>query len=167
VVTLGRPVPSYGHEAEPVPGGAVVRSLYASVLAVHVIVAILGLGSIASVALVASAARRAGRGLTDVLPWLGPLLRASGISLGIMLITGVLLDVVVGGTFHERWWFRGSALLLIVTGVLHGLARRTVRRPLPTAEDRDAALRRVERIAYGMCALIAAITVLMEVKPFR
>ena len=164
-VTTWRPIPSYGYEA--ICGGVLVRSLYASVLAVHVIVAILGLGSVASVALVASTARRAGRGATDVVVWLGPLLRSSGISLGIMLVTGVLLDLAAAGAFHGAWWFRGSILLLVATAVLHAQARRAVRRPLVTEEDRDAALRRVERIAYGMCALIAAITVLMEVKPIR
>jgi hypothetical protein len=30
----------------------------------------------------------------------------------------------------------------------------------------DLAVRRVARLAYGMCALIAVIAVLMEVKPF-
>jgi hypothetical protein len=32
--------------------------------------------------------------------------------------------------------------------------------------DGDLAIRRVARHAYGMCALIAIIAVLMEVKPF-
>ena len=32
--------------------------------------------------------------------------------------------------------------------------------------DGDLALRRVGRLAWGMCALIVVIAVLMEVKPF-
>ena len=36
---------------------------------------------------------------------------------------------------------------------------------LAKEDSGDVVLRRVERIACGMCALIAAITVLMEVKP--
>jgi hypothetical protein len=75
-----------------------------------------------------------------------------------MFITGILLDLAAGGAFREAWWFRGSALLLFATGALHGLTRRSLR---------SGGLRRVERFAYGMCALLGAITVLMEVKPFR
>jgi hypothetical protein len=93
------------------------------------------------------------------------LLRYSAFSLAAMLVTGVLLDIVTGGAFHEAWWFHGSALLLVVTGVLHAQARRVVRLRLAKEDSGDVVLRRVERIACGMCALIAAITVLMEVKP--
>jgi hypothetical protein len=44
--------------------------------------------------------------------------------------------------------------------------RRLVKRELEPESGRDAALRGVERLAYGMSALIAAIAVLMEAKPF-
>jgi uncharacterized membrane protein len=138
---------------------------FTSVLALHVIVAVLGLGSIASIAIVAGAARRTGRVADDVLISLGSLLRVSGVSLGAMLVTGVLLNFAAGNAFSAMWWFRGSALLLIATGVLHALARRTIR-TAPAGGDRRSALRRVERIAYAMCALIAVIAVLMEIKPF-
>jgi hypothetical protein len=140
--------------------------LYQSLLATHALAAVLGLGSIASVAIVASKARRAGRGLTEVSIWLGPLLRYSALGLAAMLVTGVLLDLIVSGAFSGTWWFRGSALLLLATGALHGRARRAVRKGLSEEGGKEFALRRVERMAYGMCALIAVITVLMEVKPF-
>src|SRR4029453_17328823 len=42
-------------------GGGVVSSLYTPVLVAHVLVAVLGLGSIASIAVVAATARRVGR----------------------------------------------------------------------------------------------------------
>jgi hypothetical protein len=137
-----------------------VIRLFVPILVLHVVVAVVGLGSILSVALIAAASRKAGRGSADVSAWLAPLLRFSAISLGIMLVTGILMDVAAGGAFHDWWWFRGSALLLVLTGVLHARARRLVGRGL------DVALRGIERLAYGMSALIAAITVLMEVKPF-
>jgi hypothetical protein len=133
---------------------------------VHVVVAVLGLGSIAAVAVVAATARRTGRGARDVAAWLGALLRLSAFSLAAMLATGVLMDFAARGAFHEAWWFRGSALLLVATGVLHAQARRAVRPGFAGEDDAEKVLRRVERIAYGMCGLIAAITVLMEVKPF-
>jgi hypothetical protein len=128
-------------------------------------VAVLGLGSVSSVAILAAAARKAGRGAVGLSVWLGPLLRYSALSLAAMLITGILLDLAAGGAFRGSWWFRGSALLLFATGALHGQARRALRsEPL---DDGDAILKRVERIAYGMCGLLGAITALMEVKPFR
>lgn len=55
-------------------------------------------------------------------------------------------------------------LLLVATIALQAQARRAVRHG--GANENDGDLRRVERIAYGMCALIAVITVLMEVKTF-
>lgn len=134
------------------------------VLVIHVVVAVLGLGSVLSVAVVAAIARRPGRGSAEITAWLGPLLRVSAASLAAMLATGVVMDAVTRGAFHDWWWFRGSALLLVVTGVLHGQARRTVGHGI--GRDSDAVLRRVERIAYAMCVLVAAITVLMEAKPF-
>jgi len=143
-----------------------VSRLYTSVLVVHVLVAVLGLGSIASVAIVAATAGRVGRGATGALMWLGPLLRYSGFSLAAMLATGILLGATSAGAVHEAWWFRGSALLLVLTGALHGRARRAVRRGLANEDDGELAVRRAARLAYGMCALIAVIAVLMEVKPF-
>ena len=131
--------------------------LYTSLLVIHVVVAVVGVGSIASVAIVAAIARRAGQASTQVLLSIAPLLRYSAFSLAAMLLTGILLDFAAHGAFHESWWFRGSALLLVATGALHGFARRAMR---------TAALRRVECIAYGMSALVAVITMLMEVKPF-
>jgi hypothetical protein len=143
-----------------------VSRLYTSVLVVHVLVAVLGLGSIASVAIVAATAGRRGRGAADALTWLGPLLRYSAFSLAAMLATGVLLGATSAGAVYEAWWFRGSALLLVLTGALHARARRAVRRGLANEGDGHLAVRRVARLACGMCALIAVIAALMEVKPF-
>src|SRR5262249_32821104 len=172
VVSLARSIPVGCDRAQVTrrrdyrTGGSSVTHLYTPVLVVHVLVAVLGLGSIASVALMAATARQSGRGLTGVAEWLGPLLRWSAVSLATMLITGVLLDVAAGGAFRKSWWFRGSGLLLLATGALHGQARRAVRRGIAQKDEAEIHLRRVARMGYGMCALIAAITVLMEVKPF-
>jgi uncharacterized membrane protein len=143
-----------------------VTRLFIPILVLHVVVAVVGLGSILSVALVAAASRRAGGAPADVAAWLAPLLRFSAMSLGVMLLTGILMDVAAGGVFHDQWWFRGSALLLVLTGALHGRARRIAGRGLGPEARRDAALLGIERLAYSMSALIAAIAVLMEVKPF-
>jgi hypothetical protein len=132
--------------------------LYTFVLVAHVIIGVLGLGSIAAVALIATAARKNSRALADVFAWLALLLRFSVFILAAMLVTGILLDLAADGAFRTKWWFRGSALLLIATGALNARTRRAVRLGMD--------LRLVPALAYGMCVLIAAITVLMEVKPF-
>jgi hypothetical protein len=143
-----------------------VSRLYTSLLVIHVLVAVLGLGSLASIAILAATAGRAGRSAAEALAWLGPLLRYSAFSLGAMLATGILLGATSAGAVHEAWWFRGSALLLVLTGALHGRARRAARLGLANAGDGELAVRRVARLAWAMCALIAVIAVLMEVKPF-
>jgi hypothetical protein len=135
-----------------------VKYLYSSLLVIHVVTAILGVGSIASVVIVAVAGRKAGHASTQISAQISasiaPLLRYFAYSLAAMLVSGILLDLAAHGAFHEFWWFRGSVLLLLATGALHGWARRTV------------APQRLEQIAIGMCALVAMITMLMEVKPF-
>ena len=145
-----------------------MNNLYTYLLVAHVLIAVLGLGSVAAVAIVAATARRVERGSTGaptkVLMWLGPLLRCSTFSLVAMMSTGFLLNLMVSGAFSATWWFRGSVLLLVATNVLQALVRREVRRGI--ANEDDGSLRRVKRIVYGMCTLIAVITVLMEVKPF-
>ena len=145
-----------------------MNNLYTYLLVAHVLVAVLGLGSVAAVAIVAATARRVERGSTGAqmgaLKWLGSLLRYSTFSIPAMMGTGMLLNLTVAGAFSATWWFRGSILLFVATGVLQALARRAVRQG--NANENGGALRRVERLAYGMCALIAVITVLMEVKPF-
>jgi hypothetical protein len=142
-------------------------NLHAVALVIHVLVAILGVGSVAAIALFASVLRRSGRSSTpDAAAWLTPLLRYSAVSLAVMLGTGALLDLTAGGAFHETWWFRASGLLLFATGFLQALARRALRRGLAGGAAPHAVLGRVERIAYGMCLLVGLIVVLMQVKPY-
>jgi hypothetical protein len=143
-----------------------MTSLFTPTLVAHVLVAVLGLGSVVSIAIVAALARKGRRDSAEVLPWLIPLLRYSAFSLAAMLATGILLDLAAKGAFHGSWWFRGSALLLVATGALHGQARRTVGLGSAEKANSDAVLRRIERLAFAMSILIAGISVLMEVKPF-
>lgn len=146
--------------------GGMVSQFYLSVLVVHVLVAVLGVGSVASVAIMARTARSAQRDSTAALAGLSPVLRYSRISLGLMLPTGILLGAIAGATIHGAWWFRGSALLLVATIVLQARAVRAVRDGLAASARADGVLLRVERIAYAMCTLVAAIAILMELKPF-
>jgi hypothetical protein len=140
--------------------------LFIPTLVLHVLVAVLGLGSTASIAIVVASTRRMRRDQAPLLLWLGPLLRWSALSLAAMLATGILLDLAAKGAFRASWWFRGSALLLIAAGAINGQARRIVRSWVPNQSNSDTLLLRVERLAFAMCAAIAGITILMEVKPF-
>jgi hypothetical protein len=141
-------------------------SLYLIALVTHVLVAILGLGSVVSIALITATVRRTGRGAVEAAAWLRPLLRLSAFSLAGMLITGVLIIYAAGGGYHRAWWLRASVLLLVVTGVLHARARRALRKEPANDDEARLALWRIEWMAYGMSSLIATITVLMELKPF-
>jgi len=143
-----------------------MTSLFTPTLVAHVLVAVLGLGSVVSIAIVTSLARKGRRDAAEILPWLVPLLRYWAFSLGAMLATGILLDVAAKGAFHGSWGFRGPALLLVATGALYGQARRTGRLSFAEKVNSESVLRRLERLAFAMCILIAGNSVLMEVKPF-
>jgi hypothetical protein len=110
-------------------------TLYSALLSFHVVLAILGLGPLAAVAL--------GRAELSF-----GLMRASLVA---MLLSGIGLELALGKPWHGFWWFRISVVLFVLVGVLTGLAHR---RP---AAARSSAL--------GACVLIAIITVLMELKP--
>ena len=96
-------------------------------LVAHVLIAVLGLGSIASVAIVSTTARRVGRDSTGALPWLGPLLRYGAFSLAAVLATGVH----AGGIRGERRRARRGNRTQRRPGFRNTRAKRTARaRPL-------------------------------------
>jgi hypothetical protein len=140
--------------------------LFIPTLVLHVVVAVMGLGNVILVPIVAAAARKNRQNTKEIFSWLSPLLRLSAVSLAVMLVTGILLDFAAQGGFRHSWWFRGSALLLLITGALHGQGRRAIRSGLADGGKGYGALRRIERIGYAMCVLVLAITILMVVKPF-
>lgn len=122
-------------------------SIYGVWLCVHVVVAILGVGQLAALGIVADKADSA---------TLIKLTRNVRLALLLMFVTGALLDFTSGGAFHERLWFRGSALLLLLTGVLSWRAKKAAS---------AAQVGQVRGAAWGMCGMVALITVLMELKP--
>ena len=136
-------------------------TLFAFAVCAHVLTAIMGLGPIVGMAIIAFTVRNE----TSVAPstWtaLSRLARATSVALALMLGSGVLIEYGSGGSFHDTWWFRLSFFQLLALGALNGVAQRTLRR-----RAAGAALRRVSRIAWVMCALVAEITILMEVKPW-
>ena len=84
-----------------------------------------------------------------------------------MFVTGGALDVLAGGAFRDAWWFRLAGLSLLATGASVARARRLTRRWLSGQLDADRARTRVARTAWVACALVAWITLLMELRPFQ
>ncbi|NUP08742.1 MAG: hypothetical protein HOW73_22060 [Polyangiaceae bacterium] len=130
---------------------------------VHVLCAVLGLGLIAAVGLVARSERSAASPPSELLS----LSRWSTAALGVMMGTGMLLNVLSGGTYHHAWWFRLSAISLVATGAVVGFTRRRARRWIAGEVDASAARRYVVSMSWAACGLVAWITALMELRPFQ
>ena len=129
--------------------------LYVVAIAVHVVVAVLAIGLVGAIPLTARWARRSPAPLDGSGGFLRALLRAVQLGLFVMLASGVVLDLSVAGGFHRMRWFQASMALLVFLGFSLGRARAALRR-----DD----LRRVERWGWAVCASVAIITVLMQVK---
>jgi hypothetical protein len=135
-------------------------NLYSTSVFLHVVTAILGLGPLTTLALVSSST-------TSIMPVerFGQLLRVVGWSLGAMLVTGVFIVAQTQGALGKTAWVRVSFALFVVLGALHGITRRRLKRSLATAPS--AALPQgLSPLLWTMCALVGAITYLMEAKPW-
>jgi len=136
-------------------------TLYPIALSIHVVTAILGLGQVAGIAILASSAQTEATVPSATWTALGRLTRGTTWSLALMLLSGALIDYSVGGGYHEAWWFRLSFVLLVVLGAINGRTRRALRK-----RESSPPLQRIARGAWSMCAIIAVVAVLMEVKPW-
>jgi hypothetical protein len=114
--------------------------LYAVAIAVHVLVAVLGIGLVGAIPVTAQ------------------------VGLLVMLLTGVLIDLSVAGAFHRTGWFKASIALFVVVGVSLGRARAALRPALAPGGVRRDAFGRVERWGWAMCASVALVTLLMQTK---
>ncbi len=72
---------------------------------------------------------------------------------------------MVGGALHERWGFRLVGISMIAAGALIATVRRRLSRVASGAVGQTALLA-VPWLAYAACAVVAWITVLMELQPF-
>ena len=138
--------------------------LYVTSIAIHVVVAVLAIGVVGAVPLVARLARK-GDTLSSPDRVLGALLRVMQLGFFAMLLTGILLDVSMDGAFHRTTWFRASVAVLAVIGFSHARARLALRKGFAPGGGREVALAKVERWGWTMCAAVAVITLLMQVKP--
>jgi hypothetical protein len=137
--------------------------LYAIVRCIHVVVAVLGTGTVSALALVALQARReptalAGSALPALAIW-------ASVSLGLMLVTGIWIDLEMHGVYHTALWFRGSAIGLVLTGATLGILRRQLAAGRNGRITPQRALTRVATLAVIASVLVLAIVVLMERRP--
>lgn len=138
--------------------------LYLVAIAIHVVVAVLAIGMVGAVPLVARLARKDGT-LGSPERLLGALLRVMQLGFFAMLLTGILLDVSMDGAFHRTTWFKVSIAVLAVVGFSHARARGALRKGFAPGGGREVALASVERWGWTMFAAVAVITLLMQMKP--
>jgi len=136
-------------------------STYVLARLLHVICAVLGGGLVVAVAIVASRAK-AEASLTSLL---ARLTRWASIGLAATFLTGIGVDVATGGALHGRGWFRLAGISMLICGALLGVVRRRVGRALSGAAEASA-LGPVPGLAWAASAVVAWITVLMELRPF-
>jgi uncharacterized membrane protein len=135
-------------------------NLYSTSVFLHVLAAILGLGPLTALAVASSSP-------TPSMPVerFAQLLRIVGWSLMALLVTGVLIIAQTRGALGQTGWVRVSFGLFVMLGALHGL----VRRRLKSSRDATPSIalpRGLSPLLWVMCALVAAITYLMEAKPW-
>lgn len=140
---------------------------YLVALALHAIVAVLGIGQVLALLVLASDAQKA----SDRLPWtlsiMGRLARVVGISLGLMLLTGIVVMLPTGGAYGRAWWFRIAFLLFIALGACNGMLQRAIRVAGGSAADaRTAAVARLPTLTWLMVGIATVIVFLMASKPF-
>ena len=135
-------------------------------LSLHVLVAVLGVGTIGALPLSVRSARRGGLSLSALAAWALPLLLTARLSLFLGFASGALLDFVAHGPFHEAGWFRLSGLLVVLTAVCLGRGRAALKRGLSGSLAAPVALRRLESWGFTSVAAVACIVLLMVWKPF-
>lgn len=135
-------------------------NLYSTSVFLHVLAAILGLGPLTTLAVVSSSS-------TPSMPVerFAQILRVVGWSLLALLVTGVLIIAQTHGALGKTGWVRVSLALFLALGALHGVVRRRLKRSRDVTPA-VALPRGLSPLLWTMCALVAAITYLMEAKPW-
>jgi uncharacterized membrane protein len=129
-------------------------------VALHVGAAVLGLGPILAIGLAGalpiepSAVVRLARSV----------LRLVGVSLILMLLTGLALAALDGWVPARQGWFHASLALYLGLGAMHGVAMRAAREQ---ADEASASARaaRLRKLSWAMSATIGLLAVLMTLRP--
>jgi uncharacterized membrane protein len=135
-------------------------NLYSTSVFLHVLAAVLGLGPLTTLAVVSSSP-------APSMPAerFAQILRIVGWSLAALLVTGIIIVAQTRGALGQTGWVRVSVGLFVVLGMLQGIVRRRLKRSRD-ATPSGALPRGLSPLLWTMCALVAAITYLMEAKPW-
>lgn len=133
---------------------------YACTRLVHVVVAVLGIGSVTAGAILA----RPSNGLPPTA--LRSLIRLAGVSLLLMFVSGGMLDHFAAGAWHHVTWFRLAAVATVASGIALGIARRIIGQAIAGKADADRAVQRARGAMWVAFALVTLVVILMVRKPF-
>jgi len=140
---------------------------YQAGLAVHALVAVLGIGQVLAIAILASGLKAGSQELPTTAATISGLSRITSISLGLMLLSGIGLMIPTNGAYAAQWWFRISFVLFFVLGFFNGQVGRALRTVGGSPSDAvAAAISRLRSASRVMVVLVAIIVMLMAAKPF-
>jgi len=133
-------------------------------ICLHVVTAILGVGQVTALVVVANQGRKTSPVAPATWAALKRLTRGTNWSLAVMLLSGVLLEYLDGWSHSHAWWLRIAFLLFVACGAVLGMIQGALRKG--EAAGNDSALRGVVVRAWVVSALVAVIAVLMQLKPW-
>jgi uncharacterized membrane protein len=140
---------------------------YQVALAAHALVAVLGIGQVLALVLLAQDARPGNNHLPATLAMMGKLARVTSISLALMLLTGIGVMAPTQFAYGRARWFQVAFVLFLVLGFFNGQLQRALRVARGPASDASArALTRLSSLGWIMCGLVTLIVILMAAKPF-
>ncbi len=133
-------------------------NFYSLVVFLHVLTAILGLGPLTVMAMASTRPANPSISVDRLMQGM----RLVGFSLGAMFVTGAIAISLTHGALGQTRWMRISLGLFLLLGILHGLTRRRMK----MARDARLPAQGLKPLLWSMCAVVAAITYLMEAKPW-
>lgn len=145
-------------------------SLYPFIVSLHVMVAVLGVGPLATIALLTKRPPLPEGAPRPVPPEaalrvFGRILGVVQGSLGLMLITGITLIAMTHGVMGRQRWMITAIVLFLVLGWATGMARSRLKQALASSKPLEL-VDRAHRFLLGACGLVVVIVWLMEAKPF-
>jgi uncharacterized membrane protein len=133
------------------------HSLFVSI---HAATAILGLGPILAIGLAGALPLEP----SAVIRLARPVLRLVGVSLVLMLLSGLALAWLDGWAPARQGWFHASLALYLGLGALHGVAMGATRGQASEA-DGSARVARLRKSSWAMSAVVGLLAILMTVRP--
>lgn len=121
---------------------------YAFVKLAHVVTAVVAMGLVTAAGILA----RASAGISATA--LRPIVRGAAVGLLLMLVTGGLMDYLLGGAWHGTRFFRIGVGWTLATGACLGYSTRTLARARAGTLDADRAR---ARVLIASCIAVACV----------